>query len=103
MRPWLLSAAAGDCWPRRATGCSAPRAVEPAPGTVLLLATLTWRWANSLSQGAEPDATGASMPTEDGYANQLDAVLDRSEPVCAWSGWAARGDYWHHYRRRDPP
>ena len=36
---------------------------------------------DSLSQGVQPDATGASVPTADGYADQLYAILHRGRPA----------------------
>jgi len=36
---------------------------------------------DSLSQGVQPDGTGTSVPTRQGYADQLYAVLHRSQPT----------------------
>jgi lysophospholipase L1-like esterase len=48
---------------------------EPVPATYYLAL------GDSLSQGVQPDAAGTSVPTEQGYANQLYAVLRRSQPA----------------------
>jgi len=48
---------------------------EPVPATYYLAL------GDSLSQGVQPDAAGTSVPTEQGYADQLFAVLHRSQPA----------------------
>jgi lysophospholipase L1-like esterase len=64
------------------TACSGPGPAtptrshaEPVPATYYLAL------GDSLSQGVQPDAAGASVPTEQGYANQLYAMLHRSQPA----------------------
>jgi lysophospholipase L1-like esterase len=55
------------------TACSAP--AKPAAPASYYLAL-----GDSLSQGVQPDAAGASVETAQGYANQVYAVLHRSRP-----------------------
>jgi lysophospholipase L1-like esterase len=63
------------------TGCSGPAPAAPAharhhaPPASYYLAL-----GDSLSQGVQPDAAGASVKTPDGYANQLYAVLRKHDP-----------------------
>jgi lysophospholipase L1-like esterase len=54
---------------------SARSHAEPVPATYYLAL------GDSLSQGVQPDAAGTSVPTEQGYADQLYAVLHRSQPA----------------------
>jgi lysophospholipase L1-like esterase len=62
-------------------GCSGPAPAAPAhahhhaPPASYYLAL-----GDSLSQGVQPDAAGASVKTPDGYANQLYAVLRKHDP-----------------------
>jgi lysophospholipase L1-like esterase len=64
-----------------ATGCSGPatsvaaRARHHAPPASYYLAL-----GDSLSQGVQPNATGTSIKTPDGYASQLYAVLRKHDP-----------------------
>jgi lysophospholipase L1-like esterase len=62
------------------TGCAASTvrlsgAQRPAPPATYYLAL-----GDSLSQGVQPDAAGVSVPTQDGYADQLYTILRRSQP-----------------------
>jgi len=62
------------------TACSGPAAsvrsqVESVPATYYLAL------GDSLSQGVQPDAGGTSVPTGQGYPDQLYAVLHRSQPA----------------------
>jgi lysophospholipase L1-like esterase len=62
------------------TACSGPTTsvrshVEPVPATYYLAL------GDSLSQGVQPDAAGTSVPTGQGYADQLHTVLHRSRPA----------------------
>jgi lysophospholipase L1-like esterase len=70
----LLAAAVTGC-----TGSTAPLSggehQHQAPPASYYLAL-----GDSLSQGVQPDAAGVSVPTEAGYANQLYAILHRSQP-----------------------
>jgi lysophospholipase L1-like esterase len=61
------------------TACSGPATsvqshVETVPATYYLAL------GDSLSQGVQPDATGTSVKTGQGYADQLYAMLRRSQP-----------------------
>jgi lysophospholipase L1-like esterase len=55
------------------TACSAP--ANPAAPASYYLAL-----GDSLSQGVQPDASGASVPTSQGYPDQLYAMLHRDRP-----------------------
>jgi lysophospholipase L1-like esterase len=55
------------------TACSAP--AKPAVPASYYLAL-----GDSLSQGVQPDATGASVETNEGYPDQLYAMLHRTRP-----------------------
>jgi lysophospholipase L1-like esterase len=57
------------------SGSSARSHADSVPATYYLAL------GDSLSQGVQPDAAGASVPTGQGYANQLYAVLHRSQPA----------------------
>jgi lysophospholipase L1-like esterase len=62
------------------TACSGPASsvqshLESTPATYYLAL------GDSLSQGVQPDAAGTSVPTGQGYPDQLYAVLHRSQPV----------------------
>ena len=62
------------------TACSGPTTsvrshVEPVPATYYLAV------GDSLSQGVQPDAAGTSVPTGQGYPDQLYAALHRSQPA----------------------
>ena len=59
------------------TACSGP-ATSHAVATP---ATYYVALGDSLSQGVQPDAAGASVETGQGYADQLYAVLHRSQPT----------------------
>jgi lysophospholipase L1-like esterase len=54
---------------------SSSQARDAGPRTSYYLAL-----GDSLSQGVQPDATGASLPTQQGYASQLYAALRLGEP-----------------------
>ena len=59
------------------TACSGPAAsvhLEAAPATYYLAL------GDSLSQGVQPDATGTSVRTGQGYPDQLYAMLRPSQP-----------------------
>jgi lysophospholipase L1-like esterase len=64
-----------------AAGCSAPAPAGPAharhskPPASYYLAL-----GDSLSQGVQPDSSGASVKTQDGYASQLYTVLRKHDP-----------------------
>ncbi len=68
----LLCAAVTGCTASTARLSSAERQAPPASYYLAL--------GDSLSQGVQPDAAGASVPTQDGYANQLYTILRRSQP-----------------------
>lgn len=62
------------------TACSGPAAsvgshARPVPATYYLAL------GDSLSQGVQPDEAGTSVETEQGYPDQLYAVLHRSQPA----------------------
>jgi lysophospholipase L1-like esterase len=62
------------------TACSGPAtSVRSDAGTGP--ATYYLALGDSLSQGVQPDAAGASVETEQGYANQLYATLRRGQPA----------------------
>jgi lysophospholipase L1-like esterase len=63
------------------TACSGPPA--PAGGHKQKAGPPTYYLAlgDSLSQGVQPDAAGASAPTSQGYPDQVYAVLRRSHPT----------------------
>lgn len=80
MRPLVSVLAAAGLLAAAVTGCSAPTArlsgaVHQSPPATYYLAL-----GDSLSQGVQPDAAGASVPTQDGYADQLYAILHRGRP-----------------------
>ena len=77
MRPALVAAVAACLAGAVVTGCSGPpaHARHHAPPASYYLAL-----GDSLSQGVQPDATGASVKTPDGYASQLYAVLRKHDP-----------------------
>ncbi len=67
------------------TGCAAPAArlvgaASPARHQAPPPATYYLALGDSLSQGVQPDAAGVSVPTQDGYANQLYGMLRRGQP-----------------------
>jgi lysophospholipase L1-like esterase len=63
-----------------ATACSGP--APPARShTESVQATYYLALGDSLSRGVQPDAAGASVPTGQGYPDQLYAVLHRSQPA----------------------
>ena len=80
MRPALVAAVAACLAGAVVTGCSGPPTAAPAharhhaPPASYYLAL-----GDSLSQGVQPDATGASVKTPDGYASQLYAVLRKHD------------------------
>ena len=79
--PAFVAAAAACLAGAIVTGCSGPatgvpaRARHHAPPASYYLAL-----GDSLSQGVQPNATGTSVKTPDGYASQLYAVLRRRVP-----------------------
>ena len=80
MRPLLTVLTLAGLLAAAATGCTAltvrlSGAEHRAPPASYYLAL-----GDSLSQGVQPDAAGVSQPTQDGYANQLYAMLRRSQP-----------------------
>lgn len=56
-------------------GCSGAARPKPKPPVSYYLAL-----GDSLSVGAQPDASGVSKPTGDGYPDQLFAILRRQQP-----------------------
>lgn len=69
----VLTACAA-CTPQVAAGRpERGHSVRPAASYYLAL-------GDSLSRGVQPDAAGASVPTADGYADQLYALLRRHDP-----------------------
>ena len=58
------------------TACSAPPAARPAPPSSYYLAL-----GDSLSQGVQPDAAGASVETPQGYPDLIYATLRASQPA----------------------
>ncbi len=80
MRPLLTVLALAGLLAAAVTGCTASTArlsgaERPAGPASYYLAL-----GDSLAQGVQPDAAGASVPTQHGYANQLYAILRRSQP-----------------------
>jgi len=77
MRPALVAAVAACLAGAVVTGCSAPPAParHHAPPASYYLAL-----GDSLSRGVQPNATGASVKTPDGYASQLYAALRKHDP-----------------------
>ena len=80
MRPLASVLALAGLLAAAVTGCTASTvrlsgAAHPDPPASYYLAL-----GDSLAQGVQPDAAGASVPTQDGYANQLYAILHRSQP-----------------------
>jgi lysophospholipase L1-like esterase len=62
-----------------AAGCSASPPVRDARGARLSVSYYV-SLGDSLSQGVQPDSAGASVPTRQGYADQLYADLRRGDP-----------------------
>ena len=62
------------------TACSGPATTSVGSPAGAVPATYYLALGDSLSQGVQPDAAGTSVPTEQGYADQLYAVLHRSQP-----------------------
>jgi lysophospholipase L1-like esterase len=76
MRPVRIALAAAVAT-AAVTACSGPAASHPvAPPATYYLAL-----GDSLSQGVQPDATGTSIETGQGYADQLYTVLHRGQPA----------------------
>jgi lysophospholipase L1-like esterase len=64
------------------TACSGSGpATSEGSHTASVPATYYLALGDSLSQGVQPDAAGTSVPTQQGYADQLYAVLHRSQPA----------------------
>jgi lysophospholipase L1-like esterase len=61
-------------------GCSGPAAGSTAAPASSPPVRYYLALGDSLSQGVQPDAAGVSLPTRDGYANQLYAALRRRQP-----------------------
>jgi len=80
MRPLLTVLALAGLLTAAVSGCTASSgrlsgAEQQAPPATYYLAL-----GDSLSQGVQPDPSGVSEPTQDGYADQLYTVLRRSQP-----------------------
>jgi lysophospholipase L1-like esterase len=65
------------------TACSGPGPSAPSAGSHAGSVPATYYLAlgDSLSQGVQPDAAGTSVPTGQGYPDQVYAVLHRSQPA----------------------
>ncbi len=68
-----VAAAAGSCGGPSRTGPAAARRAAPPASYYLAL-------GDSLSQGVQPDASGASVRTGQGYADQLYGLLHPRQP-----------------------
>ena len=80
MRRVLPALAIAGCAAAMVAGCAAPVTtasvlVHRAPPVTYYLAL-----GDSLSQGVQPAPSGASVPTRDGYADQLYTALRRRQP-----------------------
>ena len=81
MRRVLPALAVAGCLAAAVTGCSRADVAGPAavphrnPPASYYLAL-----GDSLSQGVQPDASGASVPTRDGYPDQLYGALRPGQP-----------------------
>ncbi len=81
MRRFLPALAIAGCAAAMVTGCAAPVTTASvlvrhrAPPASYYLAL-----GDSLSQGVQPASSGTSVPTRDGYADQLYAALRRRQP-----------------------
>jgi lysophospholipase L1-like esterase len=73
----LAVAAAAALTVAAVTACSGPGAPGRSGGPPTYYLAL----GDSLSQGVQPDAAGASVETGQGYANQLYAMLRRGQPA----------------------
>ena len=80
MRPLLSVLALAGLLAAAVTGCTASSARLAGAERQAPPATYYLALGDSLSQGVQPDAAGVSVPTQDGYANQLYATLHRSQP-----------------------
>ncbi len=80
MRPLVSVLAAAGLLAAAVTGCSAPTAQLSGAAHQSPPATYYLALGDSLSQGVQPNTAGVSVPTEDGYANQLYAMLHRGRP-----------------------
>jgi lysophospholipase L1-like esterase len=65
------------------TACSGPAPSHPAGAAIAPKLPPTYYLAlgDSLAQGVQPDASGASVETPDGYPDQVYAALRRSHPT----------------------
>jgi len=81
VRPLLAMLAVAGLAATAVAGCTATPAgrlasvTRHAPPATYYLAL-----GDSLAQGVQPNAAGVSVPTQDGYADQLYATLRRSQP-----------------------
>ena len=62
------------------TGCSSPVPAAPSHVRHIAQASYYLSLGDSLSQGIQPDSSGASAETPDGYADQLYAALRKHHP-----------------------
>jgi lysophospholipase L1-like esterase len=91
MRPALPALAVVACLASAAvTGCSAPARTAPARHhqPVSYYVAL----GDSLSQGVQPNASGASVETPNGYAKQLYAVLHKQHPGLRLADFGCPGE-----------
>jgi lysophospholipase L1-like esterase len=75
-----VSALVLACVAGAGAGCSGPAPVRPGSRGPAPPASYYLALGDSLSQGVQPDASGASVHTGQGYASQLYAVLRRGQP-----------------------
>jgi lysophospholipase L1-like esterase len=80
MRPLLTVLALAGLLAAAVTGCTASTGRLSAAEHQAPPATYYLALGDSLSQGVQPDPAGVSVPTQNGYANQLYAILHRSQP-----------------------
>ena len=79
MSPVRLALAVAVAVVAAATACSGPATSVRSP-VAAAPATYYLALGDSLSQGVQPDAAGTSVTTGQGYADQLYAMLRRSQP-----------------------
>jgi lysophospholipase L1-like esterase len=80
MRPLLTVLGLAGLLCAAVTGCAASTARLVGAAHQARPATYYLALGDSLAQGVQPDAAGVSVPTQDGYANQLYTILRRSQP-----------------------
>lgn len=80
MRPLLTVLGLAGLLCAAVTGCAASTARLSGAERQAPPATYYLALGDSLAQGVQPDAAGVSMPTQDGYPNQLYTILRRSQP-----------------------